>query len=75
MKESNTYAHHKGYSHTVLERRTIAKQSSIVGIVILSKTSVTQKREDTLKHTNKGDGTYSNKLSKPLARSEVQSKV
>lgn len=74
IKPTRMLAPHEGYSHTVVER-AIAKQSSAVYIVTVSKTSVGQKRKDTLKWKHKSYGTYSNKLSKPLARLEVQSKV
>lgn len=75
IEPTHMHSQHKGYSPTGLERKTIAKQRSIVCIVILSKTSVSQGRWDTLKHTNESDGTYSNKLSTPLARREEQLKV
>lgn len=65
----------KGYSHTVVKSRTIAEWCSAVYIVMLSQTSISQKRRDTHLHTHESCGTYSNEISKPLTGLEVQSRV
>lgn len=73
FSHTRTHTHHKGYSHTVLERSCKVEQHCCCCHIEQNKHH-TEEKGRTQTH-NKSNGTYSNKLSKPLGRLEVQSKV